>query len=166
MKRIAVVVLFSLLSTLSFGQLLEPVKWEISQSQSGINEYILIFKASVQEGWKIYSHDLPETGGPIPTNLIFENLPSGVQLVGEMEELGRMEEQQEPLFDNMVVKYYHKRLTLRQKIKISGNVTISGYIDYMTCDDAQCIAQTKDFSIQLEGQSGNLVLIRMQITAK
>ena len=157
MKRIAVVVLFSLLSSLSFGQLLEPVKWEVSQSQTGINEYILIFKATVQEGWKIYSHDLPESGGPIPTNLVFEKLPAGVQLVGEMEELGRMEEQQEPLFDNLLVKYYHKRLTLRQKIKISGTTTITGYIDYMTCDDAQCISQTKDFSIQLEGQSGNLV---------
>ncbi len=157
MKRFVAVCLFTLLSSLSFGQLLEPVKWEISSTQTGINEYILIFKASVEEGWKIYSHDLPAEGGPIPTSLVFENLPAGVQLVGEMEEMGRMEEHPEPLFDNMVIKFYKKRLTLRQAVKITGTTTITGYIDYMTCDDMQCINPTKDFSITLQGQSGNLV---------
>ncbi len=132
------------------AQLLEPVKWEMSATQSGVNEYILIFKATVDEGWKIYSKDVPELG-PLPTVIVFENLPKGVELIGESEELGRMEEAVEPLFDNKLIKYYHKRLTLRQKVRISSNVTLKGYIDYMSCDDKQCIALSKDFSFDLEG---------------
>lgn len=160
MKRYALAVCAFLIpmlfGTAGYGQLLQPVTWEMSSTQTGVNEYTLIFKASIQEGWKVYSHDLPENG-PIPTSLIFDKLPSGVQLVGEMEELGRMEEQVEPLFNDMLIKFYHKRLTLRQKVKISGNSTITGYIDYMTCDDKQCIAMSQDFSFELQGVSGNLV---------
>ena len=135
------------------AQLLEPVKWEMSSSQSGVNEYILIFKATIDEGWKIYSKDVPEKG-PLPTVLVFEELPPGVELVGEQEELGRMEEAVEPLFNDQVIKFYHKRVTLRQKVKISGNATIKGYIDYMSCDDRQCSAFSKDFSFTLEGTIG------------
>lgn len=156
MKRYALVLYSLLLILPGFGQLLQPVTWEMSSTQTGVNEYTLIFKASIQEGWKLYSHDLPENG-PIPTSLIFEKLPTGVQLVGEMEELGRMEEQVEPLFNDMLIKFYHKRLTLRQKVKISGNATLSGYIDYMSCDDKQCIALSQDFTFDLQGVSGNLV---------
>ncbi len=156
-KRLSIAVFALFLSITSFAQLLQPVTWEISSTQTGVNEYTLIFKAAVQEGWKIYSHDNPAEGGPIPTSLVFENLPAGVQLVGEMEELGKREEQKEPLFDNMLIKFYHKRVTLRQKVKISGNTKISGYIDYMSCDDAQCISLSKDFTFELEGVSGNLV---------
>jgi len=157
MLQRAALFIFSLFFSLSsFGQLLQPVNWEFSSTQTGVNEYTLIFKATIEEGWKVYSHEIPENG-PIPTSLVFENLPAGVQLIGEMEELGRMEEQVEPLFDNMLIKFYHKRLTLRQKVKISGNTTISGYVDYMSCDDKQCIALSKDFTFTLEGVSGNLV---------
>lgn len=153
MKRLLIALCSLFLFTNVKAQILEPVKWEVSSTQTGVNEYVLIFKATVQEGWKIYSHSVPENG-PIPTSLIFENLPAGVQLVGEMEELGRMEEQQEPLFDNNIIKFYHKRLTLRQAVKISGNAKITGYIDYMSCNDQTCTALSYDFSFDLEGQSG------------
>lgn len=135
------------------AQLLEPVKWEISSTQSGVNEYILIFKATIDADWKVYSKDVPEKG-PLPTVLIFDTLPQGVELVGAMEELGRMEEEIEPLFNNMLIKFYHKRVTLRQKVKISGNTTINGYIDYMTCNESQCIPFNKDFTFTLEGTTG------------
>ena len=136
----------------SNAQLLDPVKWEMSSTQSGVNEYILIFKASIDEGWKVYSKDVPEHG-PLPTVLVFENLPAGVELVGESEELGRMESEVEPVFENKVINSYKKRLTLRQKVKISGNTTITGYIDYMTCSTS-CIALSEEFSFTLEGQAG------------
>jgi thiol:disulfide interchange protein len=152
-KRLFQLFLVLFFTQQAHAQLLEPVKWEMSSSQSGINEYILIFKATIDEGWKVYSKDVPEEG-PLPTVLVFDELPPGVELVGEQEELGRMEEAVEPLFKNQVIKFYHKRLTLRQKVKISGNTTIKGYVDYMSCDDRQCSAFSKDFSFTLEGTSG------------
>ncbi len=131
------------------AQLLKPVKWETSVTASGVpNEYILIFVAAIDEGWKLYSHDVPEDG-PIPTSLIFEDLPEGVELIGEMTELGRKDEEVEPLFQNQVIKFYHKKLVLKQTVKISKDVTGKGYIDFMSCDDKQCMAFSHDFSFDL-----------------
>ena len=137
------------------AQLLKPVKWETSVTASGVpNEYILIFVAAIDEGWKLYSHDVPEDG-PIPTSLIFEDLPEGVELIGEMTELGRKEEEVEPLFQNQVIKFYHKKLVLKQTVKISKDVTVKGYIDFMSCDDKQCMAFSHDFSFDLTAIANN-----------
>lgn len=148
-KHLFRLVLVLLFAQQAHAQLLQPVKWEMSAIQSGgVNEYILIFKATIDEGWKVYSKDVPKDG-PLPTVLVFEDLPAGVELVGESEELGRMEEEVEPLFNNQVIKFYHKRLTLRQKVKITSSVTIKGYIDYMTCSTS-CIPLSEEFSFNLE----------------
>lgn len=152
LKRVfaAVLVFFCFILQKADAQILEPVQWEISQSATGLNEYTLIFKASIEEGWKVYSKDVPENG-PLPTTLVFESLPEGVELVGEMEELGRMEEEVDEFFDNQVIKFYKKRLTLRQKLKITKDVTITGYLDYMTCSNV-CINPTYDFSFTLTAE--------------
>ncbi len=132
------------------AQILQPVKWESSVSPGGVlNEYTLIFKGVVDEGWKIYSHNIPENG-PIPTTIFYDNIPDGLELVGEMEELGRMEEEIEPLFENKLIKFYHKKIILKQKVKITKNVTLKGYVEYMTCNDRQCTPPTNfDFSFDL-----------------
>ncbi len=155
--------LFQLLIGLLFtgqvqAQLLQPVKWESSATPSGVlNEYILVFKGTVQEGWKVYSSDIP-ADGPIPTSLNFDALPAGVELVGPMEELGRLEQEVEPLFNNMTIKFYHKKLTLRQKVKISSTVKLTGYLEYMACDNTQCTPPISyDFNFDLQGASNNLV---------
>src|SRR4051812_8441366 len=84
------------------SQLLEPVKWEVSASETGLNEYTLIFKATIDEGWKVYSHFLPEAEiRPIPTTIMYDEMPEGLELVGEMEELGSKKSSVEPLFDNL-----------------------------------------------------------------
>ncbi len=149
-------ILFFFLRPSAQGQLLEPVKWEATATETGINEYTLIFKATIDEGWKVYSHFLPEAEiRPIPTTIIYEDMPKTVELSGEMEELGSKKSAVEPLFDNLTITYYNKKLTLRQKVKITANATLKGYIDYMTCNDAQCIPMGFDFSFDLKATTGN-----------
>lgn len=159
-KKFFQFLLILLFASQANGQLLKPVKWETSVTPSGVvNEYILIFVAAIDEGWKLYSHDVPEDG-PIPTSLIFEDLPEGVELIGEMTELGRKEEEVEPLFQNQVIKFYHKKLVLKQTVKVSKNVTVKGSIDFMSCDDKQCMAFSHDFNFDLTASTnlynGNL----------
>jgi thiol:disulfide interchange protein DsbD len=148
-------VLFFLFSYLQWqqasAQILEPVKWEVSQSATGFNEYTLIFKAKIDEGWKVYSKDVPKNG-PIPTSIIFENLPEGVKLIGQMEELGSADEAADEFFDNQIIKSYKKRLTLRQKISITQDVKVSGYIDYMSCDVSKCIPLAHEFTFELTAE--------------
>ncbi|MBC8048395.1 MAG: hypothetical protein H7Y00_16465, partial [Fimbriimonadaceae bacterium] len=162
-KRFSAVILFILFLAADkiHAQILEPVKWEVSSSQAGVNEYTLIFKATIEEGWKVYSKDLPDVDiKPIPTSVNFDKLPEGVELVGAMEELGSPKESIEPLFDNITIKYYNKRITLRQTVRIKKDVKLEGFVEYMTCDERQCIPGTYDFSFDLvaEKTSGHNIV--------
>ncbi|MBC8046886.1 MAG: hypothetical protein H7Y00_08830 [Fimbriimonadaceae bacterium] len=54
------------------AQILQPVKWEASYTATGVNEYTLILKAAIDEGWKVYSKDLPDVAiRPKPTSVKF-----------------------------------------------------------------------------------------------
>lgn len=139
------------------AQIFQPVKWESSAAATGVNEYTLIFKGTIDDGWKIYSHDLPDVEiKPIPTSIIFDKLPEGVELVGAMEELGKKEQAVEPLFDNITIAFYHKRITLRQKVKITKDVKLNGYVEYMSCDDSKCTPPLNyEFSFDLKAEKSS-----------
>jgi len=126
----------------TYGQILEPVHWEFSASESGENEYTLIFKATIDEGWKIYGLDIAP-GGPIPTSIHFEDSAS-IQFVDSLQVLGHMEgPTYEPLFEMNLTWWKHKAI-FRQKVKVpeSGQV-IRGFVEFMTCDDKQCLPPTE-----------------------
>jgi hypothetical protein len=59
------------------AQILKPVSWEVSAEKTGNNEYTLIYKAKIEDGWKVYANDI-EPGGPIPTTINYDKLPKGV----------------------------------------------------------------------------------------
>ena len=76
MKKVTALV-FLLIAFLSgFPQVLEPVKWSFKSEMTGKNEVTLIFKASVDRGWHLYSQNM-EDGGPVKTAFIFHNLKVG-----------------------------------------------------------------------------------------
>ena len=119
---------------------LDPVKWEasISSGDSPL-DVKLIFSAKMEEGWKLYSQELEE-GGPIPTTFYFNDTVGGYNLDGKVKELGRLKTMQEPLFDNMTLRYYEKRAVFKQKIKLdAAGSTVEGFLEFMTCDDERCL---------------------------
>lgn len=135
--------LFSvLLSTISGFSQLEPVKWDVSATEGENGQYTLVFKASIDEGWKVYSQDHDTTAliKPIPLALYFE-AESDVVLVGSTEELGKAKAVKEFFFDCITVKSYEKRVLLRQTIESTASQVI-GFFSYQTCDDAQCLPPT------------------------
>lgn len=137
------------------GQILNPVSWEFSSEKTGTNEYTLIFKASIEDGWKVYGTDI-DAGGPIPTSVNFEGEPSGADMSKPLEALGRKEVIVEPLFDNMTLSSYKKKLTLRKVVTITKDVTLKGYVEFMACDNAQCLPpEGVDFSFKLKADTEN-----------
>jgi hypothetical protein len=84
-------------------------------------------------------------------------------LKGELQQLGKKEEAIEPLFNDMLLKFFKKRVTFRQVVTITQDATLSGYLEFMTCDDRQCLApEAVDFSFELiadEAGSGSTNLI-------
>ena len=128
-----------------------PVKWELSSTEDAPGEYTLIFKADIDEGWKVYSQDM-EWGGPVPTTLSFDTTGS-FELLGVPEELGKLKVVREPFFDCMVVKGYFKKLIIRQKLKVANKSDrVVGVLNYMTCDDRQCLPPTDVFFTLHDGR--------------
>src|SRR6185369_17938358 len=84
MKKIISFLLFVFVSTFSFSQILKPVKWTYSIEQNKDGEATLLFKATIDKEWHIYSQFTPD-GGPMPMSFTFT--PNGCyELVGKVTE--------------------------------------------------------------------------------
>ncbi|WP_323789441.1 protein-disulfide reductase DsbD family protein [Psychroserpens sp.] len=119
------------------SQILEPVKWKTSVERISDLEYILVSKATIDKGWKLYSQSVPEDG-PIPTEFIYQ-LPEGVQLVGKTsEEKGK--EVEDKVF-KMKIKFFKTSTEFRQHVKLANTdiTSITGEVGFMACDDEKCL---------------------------
>lgn len=139
---------FFLLSFLfTQAQIQTPVKWEFKTKVTGANSAELLFIASIDNGWHLYSQHLPD-GGPMPTEFAFAKL-EGIQLDGKASEPTPKE-----VFDEMFkmkVKYFDKTATFIQKIKLTNSkpVTVSGTINFQACNEETCIPGEAEFSFDL-----------------
>ncbi len=149
MIRYVVAALAVLGSLTGFSQIFNPVSWEYDSRQVAADEYDLIFMATVEDGWYVYSQFIDE-GGPIPTAFIFDG--DHFEILGEAEEeSAHKKEGMDPVFEMHVIKYA-KLVTFTQRVKITDfSKPIVGYLEYMTCDDSKCLAPTEeDFSFELK----------------
>ncbi len=149
MKRILFTVFLLTTALLGYSQIVEPVKWSFSQNKISDNEFELLFTATIEKGWHMYSTDLPE-GGPIKTSFYFENVENA-ELVGEPSPNKEVIEE----FDNsfqMDLRWFEEEVTFSQKVKVSGAGTVAGYVEFMSCDDETCTPPMEaEFSFALEG---------------
>ncbi|WP_229724589.1 protein-disulfide reductase DsbD family protein [Winogradskyella forsetii] len=124
----------------SESKIFEPVKWNTSVEKISDSEYVLVSKASIDEGWKLYSQKVPE-GGPIPTGFEY-TIEDGVELVGETtEEKGK--EVMDKVFE-MKIKFFKNSAEFRQKVKVldKSTTSVSSEVSFMACDDERCLAPT------------------------
>ncbi len=131
-------ILFGLL-LLSSGLLaqLNPVSWTFSSEKVGEQEYELSFEADLKPGWYIYSQFLEE-GGPIPTR-IFLDVQDGFLPLGAAREEGEKLEGHDALFGMEIVKFKGKTRFIQRVQVVDPLQTITGYIEYMVCDEAKCL---------------------------
>ncbi len=149
-KYISVIILNLLLNSLS-AQILDPVSWEFRHEKISDNEVDLIFKATIENQWHLYSQDLPE-GGPIPTSFSFDE-STAYKREGSVEEISKVEVKYDPSF-NMDLKMYSREAIFKQKIIIESteDFILSGRLEYMSCDDVRCLPpKEKEFSFPLAG---------------
>ncbi len=149
MKRILFTVFLLTTALLGFSQIVEPVKWNFSQNKISDNEFELVFTATMEDGWHMYSTDLPE-GGPIKTSFYFENVENA-ELVGEPTPDKAVTEE----FDNsfqMDLRWFEEEVTFTQKVKVSGTGTVAGYVEFMSCNDETCTPPMEaEFLFELTG---------------
>ncbi|MFL1011501.1 protein-disulfide reductase DsbD family protein [Flavisericum labens] len=139
-------------SVSTFSQVLEPVKWETSVEKISDTEYYLVSKATIENGWHLYSQDVPEDG-PIPTSFIYDDSEGNFKIVGNTDE-DKGHTVNDPVFE-MEIKYFDETATFKQKIKLKGNIeTIAGFVEFMVCDDTRCLPPTEvDLEFNFQGVS-------------
>lgn len=133
-------VLLALVGFQLSAQLLEPVKWETSVEQLSEKEYQLISVATIDEGWHLYSQDVPE-GGPIPTAFTYDD-------AGKITINGNTQENAGHVVDDLVfemkIKYFENKATFIQKVTVNEPVeNVLAFVEFMVCDDRQCLTPTE-----------------------
>ncbi len=139
----SIVTVFFLFSIISGAQIIDPVTWEYSVEKINEEEVELVFTANIDKSWHLYSQDIPE-GGPIPTRFVFEE-SSQFELLGPVVEITEPEEKYDPSFD-MKLKLFSGKALFKQRVKTrgTGEVKISGYVEFMSCDDHRCLPPKED----------------------
>ncbi len=122
--------------------------WQMSVSPQSakIGETVeLIFKASIDDKWYMYSNDFDPNLGPMLTEFSFKNDPS-YKALGKTKAIKPKKKFDDTWGGN--VTYFVGRAEFRQKIKVlSKNLNIKGSISYQTCTDVdgKCIPYEQDF---------------------
>jgi len=126
----------------------EPIVWVTEFKQTSDTEYLLIFKASMQPKWHLYSQKLPKEG-PLPTEFIFEGVDSNFELVGITKESETVTAF-DPIFE-MDLSWFEREASFQQKIRLLQPelAAVSGEINYQACDDKVCIFRNVPFSFIL-----------------
>jgi len=120
-----------------FAQILDPVKWTTSVKNISETEYELITTATIDGGWHLYSQTVPDDG-PIPTSFIYEGNGNYLKKGNTKEDQGHTID--DPIF-GMRIKYFEDKAVFKQRIKLKskGVFNINAVVEFMVCDDKQCL---------------------------
>ncbi len=130
-----------------------PVKWAFSVERISETEANLVFQASIDRKFHLYSVNVPKDG-PLPTTFMFPK-SKDFTLVGKIQEATKPEEHFDESFE-MKIKSFERSATFKQKIKINTDkdFKVAGTMDYMTCSGTSCIPFSDiDFNFDVKGAS-------------
>lgn len=119
----------------SSAQIFDPVKWSFKADRISETEAKLVFTATIEKGWHLYSQHLDE-GGPIPTTFTFQELGSA-KLKGAVSE-GEGHTEMDPNFQ-MELKYFENKAEFVQTIEVRNATVIKGELEFMVCNDERCL---------------------------
>ena len=109
---------FILGATLVQAQILRPNEWSFSLSTAEYkvgDEIDLIFKATIDKGWHLYSSDFDPELGPMVTELVFEDNNS-FETVGDLQAINP-KKGYDDIFEGDYT-YFQEKGEFRQTIKV------------------------------------------------
>lgn len=129
----------------SHAQILNPVTFNYSVVKKGADLYEVHVKAMLEPKWHIYSVNNPD-GGALATEI---KINEG-KTVGAIKEKGKMKTAFEKEF-GVNQKYFESTVDFVQMVKLKpGNKKISGTVNYMVCNDRQCLPPKEvEFKIKM-----------------
>ena len=154
MRKIISFLLLSLVVYALQAQIKDPVKFKTELTPLSDTEAEVVFTATIDKGWHVYSTDLGD-GGPIAATFNVDN-KSGIELVGKLKPVGKEVSTFDKLFE-MKVRYFENTAKFVQKVKLTGGAyAIEGYLEYGACDDESCLPPTEvPFKFSGVAKAGN-----------
>ena len=141
-------VIFTIFSFTINAQIFNPVSWDFSQKQISETEVELTFIASIDEPWHMYSQFVDDE--ILATKFTF--IYGGDTIVSKLKEPKPSEEYDET--SDIMLLYFSEEVIFTQKLEINSvnNIEISGYVDFIVCDNGSCLPPDySEFSFKIKG---------------
>ena len=127
-------------TTMVVAQPSMPVHFSVKQQQSSPEVVDVVFTATIDNGWHVYSTNLPD-GGPVSATFHDEG-STGAKPQGALQARGKEKSENDPLFD-MKVRFFEQNVTFVQRYKVTDKeYHIKGYLEYGACNDQMCLPPT------------------------
>ena len=132
------------------AQMVDPVHFTSELKMGEGTEAEIIFHATIDNGWHVYSTEIGGDG-PIEATFNVEKM-EGAELVGKLTPKGKVIKKMDKLF-NMELKYFEKEATFVQKIRFTKpQYDIDCYLEYGACSDASCLPPS-EIALKQKGKS-------------
>lgn len=131
------------------GQILDPIAWKATVTDNAVASATIKITAVIDDGWHLYSLDLPEDG-PNATTIDFD-LPQGVTLDGRLVPSKKPTEKYDEMFA-LNLSWWEHSVTFTQKVRIADEKThtVGISVSFQGCDDQTCIApKTQQLEVEV-----------------
>ena len=150
MKRLVMSLLVGLMVLVAQGQMVNPVHFSSQLKKLKGNEGEIVFSATVDDGWHVYSTDMGNDG-PISATFNVVKM-EGAEPVGKLTPRGNIIKQYDKMF-GMELRFFEKKAQFVQKIRFTKpQYVIDCYLEYGACNDEMCLPPT-EVAFKEEGEA-------------
>ena len=129
-----------LVALTAWAQMADPVHFRSELKMLQGDEAEIVFTATIDPGWHVYSTDITDDG---PTKATFHaDRLEGAELVGALKPRGQVKEQFDEMFGTNL-RFFENQGAFVQKIRFTKpQYDISAYLEYGACNDEMCMPPT------------------------
>ena len=126
-----------LMTVAAMAQMMNPVHFSSQLKELKGGEAEIVFSATIDPGWHVYSTNLGDDG---PISATFNPVKmEGVETVGKLQPRGKELKQFDKLFD-MELRFFEGSVSFVQKVKFTKpEYDIDCYLEYGACNDQSCL---------------------------
>jgi thiol:disulfide interchange protein DsbD len=123
------------------AQIMDPVHFKSEMKMLSETTAEIIFSATIDPGWHVYSTELGQDG-PIEATFNIVKL-EGAELAGKLQPRGKITEQYDQMF-GMTLRFFEKSGAFVQKIRFTKpQYVIDCYLEFGACNDEMCMPPTQ-----------------------
>ena len=137
MKKTLTILALLLAVLTATAQMQDPVHVSSELKKISDTEAELLFSATIDAGWHIYSTDLGDDG-PISATFHADKM-KGAKTVGSLKARGKEHKEFDKIFE-MEVRYFEQAVTFVQRIQFTEpQYDIECYVEYGACNERMCM---------------------------